>query len=379
MGGMMMRKTVSLLLTIIVFSGLIQSAYADTEVKAYCMISADSCEMLSGQSTDEQYGAAGLCKLPAILTLCRSMDRGLIERDAVVSVSKSASGIGGPTAFLKHGEQITAEELFRAAVMISAGDAIYALMEHAFGSEDVFLQNIQLTLKEIGVDHEMRKAPGNSEQFTCRDLALLGDAALKSETFRAYCTEKYAILHHADGRDTELANANKLLNTLSGCIGLITGSSNEDGYCGVFACRRKDTTFILALVGAKNSKSRFELATRLYEEAFSEFSVTPLCDIDEALIEEYPVEGGDVDRIDLYTKESISVLRKKSDGDPASEFRLPDVLHAPLDPESAVGTVLFTDANGNVLYELALYPKERVEATGFRESMKRVIKSYCNG
>ena len=379
MGGMKMRKTICLILALCCWICTILPTSADTEAKAYCVAASGSCEILTGENTDEAYGTAGLCKLPAILTLCSSFDRGLIHADSVVTVGKGASRIGGPTAFLKEGEQIRAEELIRAAVMISAGDAIWALMEHAFGSEDVFLQNIQLTLKEIGIDRDWNHAIGTNERFTCRELVMLGDAALRSETFTKYCTTKYEVLHHDDGRETQLSNANKLIGTLSGCIGLITGSSPDDGYCGIFACKRKETTFLCVVIGSKNSKLRFETATRLLESAFQEYTVYEISNRNEPLIEDYPVDGGAEDTIDLYTRENISLLRKKSEGEPAQQFYLPDVLSAPLDPERSVGSVLFTDLNGSKLYELAIYPEKPVEATGYREILKRVILSYCTG
>ena len=375
-----MRKVFCLWIAIcIVLTAAPVRALADQTISAYCVITPQSPETVSSFRADDAVGVAGLVKLPAILTLCLAVDRGLLSPDTVVTVGHGAAAIGGPSAYLKQGEQIEAKELLRAAVMISAGDAIWALMENAFGSEDVFVQNINLTLKENDVEHQMQHALGTNETMSCRDLAKLGTAALKSETFLKYCSEKYAVLEHADGRKTELANANKLLTTLTGCIGLLTGSSKTDGYCGVFACKRKDTVFVCAMVGAQNSKTRFDVATKLFEDAFAAFSVFALASVDKPLIEDYPVTGGDTDTVSLYARESISLLLKKSDGEPQSEFHLPDALIAPLDTEFSVGTVSFTDRNGTLLYELALYPDRNVSATGFKEIFKRILHVYLNG
>lgn len=371
-----MRKTVSLFLIVLMLFVFEPKTLAETSAKSFCVVSCDSFIIVSENEADEALGVAGLSKLPAILTLCYAFDQGLISEDTTVTVGKKAIGISGPSAYLKHGEQIKASELLRAAVMISAGDAITALMDNAFGSEDVFLQNINLTMNEIGLKHEIHQYLGASERFTSRELVMLGNAAIKSNTFKKYCSEKYAVLHHADGRETELANANKLLTSLPGCIGLITGSSQADGYCGIFACKRRDTTFICAVIGAPNSKTRFELATQLMESAFVEYVVFDLSSPNEPIVESYPVEGGDTDAVDLFAKDTVSILRKKSDGDPEKRFLLPDVLPAPLDTDLSVGSVQFIDRNGSVLYELALYPGTTVTATGFREILKRILTSY---
>lgn len=374
-----MRKTIGLIISVLLLLSLTPHAFAEQTNAAYCVLSPQANAAVAEREADVPHGAAGLCKLPAILTLCLAVDRGLLATDATVTVGRAAASIGGPTAFLKSGEQIDAEQLLEAAVMISAGDAIWALMEHAFGSEDVFLQNIALTLKDAGIDHSMQRALGSDETFTCTELAMIGGAAMNSATFMRFCSTKYAVLHHQDGRETELANANKLLSSLSGCIGLLTGSSNTDGYCGVFACKRGDTTFLCAITGAQNSKARFSLATQLFEEAFANYSVSPLVSLEEPVLEAYPVEGGDVETVDLYAKESIALLLKKSDGQPKMDTRLPEVLTAPLDPDFAVGSVAFLDPDGTVLFEVAVYPKNAVSATGFREILKRILTVYRNG
>ena len=151
-----------------------------------------------------------------------------------------------------------------------------------------------------------------------------------------------------------------------------------DGYCGVFACRRKDTVYICAITGAPNSKTRFEICTKLIEEAFANYTEYELASIDEPVVEDYPVESGDTGTVDLYTKESISILLKKSDGEPTAKFNLPDVLSAPLNTEFSVGSVSFIDRNGSLLYEAALYPERNVYATGFTNILKRVLFVYIN-
>ena len=373
-----MRRILSVLTAVLMMVCFVPQASAEPAAKAYCVMSAGANESISEYNADELTGVAGLSKLPAVLTLCRAVDRGLLQLDAEITVGKRASEIGGPSAYLKSGEKIQAEPLLQASVMISAGDAICALLDHAFGSEDVSLQNINLTLKEIGVERQLSRALGTNESFACRELAAMGIAACGSETFLKYCSVKYAVLHHTDGRETELANANKLLSTLPGCIGLMTGSSKPDGYCGVFACKRGDSTFICTMTGAPNSKTRFEVAAKLFEEAFANYAVFDLASTDEPILERYPVENGDAETVDLYVKENVSLLLKKSDGEPEREWMLPDTLKAPLDPDLAAGSVRFTDRNGTVLYEIAVYPGRAVSATGFRDILKRILSAYRN-
>lgn len=377
--GIVMRKLISVLLAILFIVSVIPSARADGTDPSYCIKPLHSDLMIAESNADEWLNVAGLTKLPAVLTLCLAFDKGLITEDAQVKVSAKATSIGGPSAYLEKGETIAAKELIRAAVMISAGDAIYALCEHAFGSEDVFLSNIELTMRSVGIEKELPDCIATYMTFSCKELIALGEAAVESPTFLKYCSEKYAVIEHANGRKTELATANKLLTTLPGCIGLFTGSSKSDGYCGVFACRRQETTYICAVIGAPDSKKRFETASRLFEEAFANYRYFTICEPDEPAIESYPVEGGDVDTVDLCTKDEFGLLMKKSSGEPQKSVDLPEMLSAPLDPEHAVGSIAFYDADGVLLLEAALYPKDAVRSSRFSEVLKRLLFLFVSG
>jgi len=373
-----MRRWICFLIAVFVFSVFVPVSVADTTEPAFCVMAQGTEFIVAESSSEEWYNVAGMTKLPAVLTLCLAFDKGLIDAETPIQVSAKAASIGGPSAFLEKGETVPAGELIRAAVMISAGDAICALYEHAFGSEEVFLSNISLVMKNAGVEKQLPDCYGTYMTFSCRELIRFGEAALQSPTFMNYCSQKYAVLEHASGRKTELASANKLLSTLSGCIGLFTGSSKSDGYCGIFAVKRGETTYLCAVIGAQNSKARFELASRLTEEAFANYKYVPLCSVDEPLIENYPVTGGDIDSIDLYVKEPYSVLTSKSEGAVQKRVDLPEQLSAPLDPEFSVGIISFYDGNGTLLCERALYPEIAIRATGLRETLSQILKMFLN-
>lgn len=374
-----MRKVICVLIAFAIIFSMTPTVHADTNTVSYCVKPLGSDRIIAENNGEEWQNVAGLTKLPAVITLCNAIDKGLIDESAAVSVSAKAASIGGPSAYLKRGETAPASELIRAAVMISAGDAIYALAEHAFGSEDVFLDNIKLIMRSAGVEKDLPGCLGTYMTFSCRELISLGELAVQSPTFLKYCSQKYYVFEHSDGRKTELATANKLLTTLPGCIGLFTGSSSTDGYCGVFACRRGETTYLCAIIGAPNSKTRFETATKLFEETFANYRYVTFCDPEEPMVESYPVEGGDVDFIDLYARDRYSLLMKKSDGEPQKKIDLPEILTAPLDPDHAVGTISFYAADGSLLAEQALYPASAVSASGFSETLKRIFLSFLNG
>ena len=319
---------------------------------------------------------AGLTKLPALVTLCEAMDTGIIARDTVMQVSEKAASVGGPTAFLEPGEQLAAEELMRAAVMISAGDAIYALAENAFGSEQVFLGNIAVTTARLGLDKTLTDAVGTGCAFSAYELMQLGRAASASPTFCEFSGCYIANLVHADGRTTELVNANRMIRFYAGCFGLMTGSSREDGYCGVFVATRNDMSYLVVIVGAPSSETRFAAASALFDHVFANYKLQRLSTAYEPAVTGAKVRDGDWDAVDLVPHETVVLLLQKSEGELTRTLELPEELAAPLAADTAVGRLLYTYPDGTPVREIALYPARDVLSNGLLDILRRIARAY---
>ena len=371
-----MRKILSVLLSFLFLLTPLAAKAEGRGTKAYLLMPLHSGTVLEERNSDEAYSVAGLCKLPAILTLCRAFDNGLIDEAASMQVSQKASKVSGPTAFLNAGESVAAGELMKAAVMISAGDAIWTLMENAFGSEEVFLQNIGVVLEEAEVSLSLSTCLGTGTKMTCRDLLRLAEVAVESKTFLRFASVYMDALPHQKGNATELVNANRMIRSYNGCFGLMTGSSRDDGYCGVFAAKKNNMTYLCCVIGSDTSEQRFAEATRLFDYAFANYRLETPAVEGEALIKDLEVLYGDVKNVDILPHETVSLLLKKQEGAVTTAFDLPDPLTAPLDPDTPVGTATFTDASGNLLAVVELYPSALVQSNGFRDVLRRILAVY---
>jgi len=329
---------------------------------------------------DVPYEVAGLSKLPAILTLCQAIDEGLIRADAEMTVSKRASEIGGPTAFLEQGETVRASELIMAAVMISAGDAIMTVGENAYGSENVFIENIHATLRLCGVDRNMTDACGTGMQFTAKELALLGAAALRSETFQKYCALYREVFLHPDGRETELVNANRLVRTFSGCKGLITSSSGTSTYCGVFAAERGGTGFLAVVIGAESANDRFSAAESMLNYGFSNYVIREISRPDTVIAAAIPIHEGTVPSVDLITRENLDLLLEKREEQGLREEReIPEQIEAPVDPSVPLGRICYYNAAGALLAEVPLYADKAVASFGWKDVFSEIAVRFLGG
>ena len=374
-----MRRFLSVLLTVFILLVPL-GTWGDQDpvsvkVPAYCLSLPGREEPLLDKKGGETMAVAGLRKLPAVLTLCRAFDKGLISESAGMQVSPHAASIPGPTAFLESGERIDAGSLLMAAVMISAGDAIVTLGENAFGSESVFLNNIQVTLKELGVERTLTDCLGSGTAFSARDLCVLGTAAVKSEHFCRWSAQYMEHIVHAGGRETELVNANRMIRSYSGCFGLMTGSQKEEGYTGVFAVKRQEVVYVAAIIGAKSSEARFAAAGALFDYAFATFQPVRLTGAQEVVAPDWPVLYGDRDAVDLVAHEDASLLLAKQVGKVDRRLDVADPLVAPLSTDETVGTAVFT-LGGEEVYTVALYPAADVVSHSLLDLLKRIGADY---
>ncbi|MDD3401077.1 MAG: hypothetical protein PHT58_05560 [Eubacteriales bacterium] len=373
-----MRRALAIFLILILLTPSIAlgNAVDLTSAKAAIIAPLQSDMTIEQKNETEQYNVAGLCKLPAILTLSIAFDKGVIEPQAQMQVSHKASGISGPTAFLESSEVVAAEELIKAAVMISAGDAIYTLGENAFGSEQVFLQNIEVTLDSLGLDVQATDCLFSGCTFTAEEMLTLAQAAAQSQTFLKYCGVYMDELVHADGRRTELVNANRMIRNYSGCFGLMTGSSKDDGYCGVFVAKRNDMCYVCVVIGSKNSEDRFNVATSLFDYAFSSFRIQTLATAYTPLLKEVLVRSGDPKSVDLVSHETAVILQRKDEGELEKVWEIAQELQAPLYADVSVGMMTVRNVQGETLCQIPIYPAVDVQSYGTLDILRRLARNF---
>lgn len=372
-----MRRFVCIFAVVLLgLTGIPLTAYGEGYACGACAVVSQGQEgVLLGQQSDILQPVAGLSKLPAILTLCRAFDEGIIQGETVMSVSRRGASISGPTAFLEPGESIQAEALLKAAVMISAGDAICTLGENAFGSESVFCQNIAVTCRELGVEKTFEDCVGTGVKFTAEELLLLGLAAAESPTFCQWSGVYMEEIIHEGGRTTELVSANRMLRSYSGCFGLLTGSSPEDGYCGVIAARQNGTVAVAVVLGARNSSTRFSIAKELLDGVYANYRLVTLANGGEAVEEDIPVLNGEKKTVSLVAGETAAFLLPKGGETPEKVLEVELPLTAPLYTNTPVGSVTYR-LGEQVLCTLPLYPGEDVAEFTFLSLFRRFMGAY---
>ena len=336
-------------------AALAEGVTAETgQVKAAIVTEAQSGQRIFEKNAEERLNLGGLVRLPALLYALECMDSGKLAADENIVVSPEAASVGGATAFLKAGETIKAGTAMKAAVMITAGDATFALAEACAGGQDAAVKAINELMQDAGVYTEVSSIDGKGLMLSAEELAKLGVRLAKSGTYKQYSALYLDEIQHENGTRTELVNQNKLIKSLDGCFAGSTGSSSEAQYCGVFMVKRKGAVFIAAVIGAADSKTRFSCASKTIEASAAAVSIKTPVKKGDKVVENVSVYGGIAKNVNLVAAEDVTLIVWNGD-EPRSVINAEEAYNTPIKAGDKAGTLeyIFEISGESVSIDLA--------------------------
>ena len=97
-------------------------------------------EVLWEKNADERLEPASVTKIMTMLLVSEAIEKGKISRADMVTASTYASSIGGSQIWLKEGEQMSVDDLFKSLAVVSANDSAVALAEYVAGTAENFVK-----------------------------------------------------------------------------------------------------------------------------------------------------------------------------------------------------------------------------------------------
>ena len=322
---------------------------------------------------------ASMVKMMTILIALEEYDEGNVSLDTMISTTENASGMGGSQVFIDPYVEYSFEDLLKSVIMASANDASVALAEYFNGNEKSFTNRMNKRAKELGMnDTNYANCTGlpAPEQYSCaKDCALLMREVLKHDLYHNYSTIWMDELVHPSGRKTELVNTNKLIRYFDGCDSGKTGSTNEAGCCLTASAKRGDTRLISVIIGAENSKTRFNESSLLLNYGFANFENRFLVDMTNP-ISNLPVSKGKMENCDVFASENYVAIVKKGDNlEYETTINLPNNLKAPLKVGDKVGTIKVTK-DGTVIKEIDLIVKSDIKHSSYFDTIGKVVENW---
>ncbi len=341
-----------------------------SNVKAALLIDADSKRVIVDKAAGESIDYAGLTRLAPLLLVCMAFDDGRIAEDTQITVSKAASHISGQTAFISENEVIAAGELLKASVILLAGDAIYALIQKAYGSDQIALDemNKYCTL-------QYSEVMGGAMLLTADFIADISLKLTESPSFLKYSSTYMDELPHANAQTTELVNPNRLVRHYSGCFGLATGSNGAKDYAGAFIVKRGTTTLLAIIGGAGGSDVRFETAQTMLDSGFAAFRTVSLNE-QGAPMGFVSVSGGTETSVMAITASQVTALMPVTDTALSTETEMQKNVAAPVAMGQTLGKMILKNSNGEIVGEVLLVAAYSIDKASFGDYFMKILLSW---
>lgn len=320
------------------------AADCDVHARAYCLMDVNTGTLLAAAHEHERLYPASVTKIMTLLLVCEAIEAGKLSPDQIITCSDMAAQKGGSQIWLEAGEQMTVDELLKAAAVYSANDACALLGETIAGSEKAFVAMMNEKAQQLGMkDTTFVNCTGLDDDTTehlssAYDVALMSCALLKHEMIKKYTVIWMDSLR---GGETQLVNTNKLIRTYPGATGLKTGTTSKAGCCVSASAERDGLGLVAVVLGASNSNDRFAGARNLLDFGFAGYEIyTPQPDLSR--IADIPVAHG--------TKASVSVtcagtsdilLNKGIKNNITQTVTTTESLEAPVAEGQKIGTLKF--------------------------------------
>lgn len=383
-----MKKATAILLSVIMMCGILgvfasaeneSQMPVDVKAKSAVLMDQSTGTVLMRMNENEKLYPASVTKIMSMLLVAEAIDSNTIRLTDAVTTSTNASKKGGSQIWLKEGETMTVDELLKATAVYSANDACTALGEYIAGSDEAFVTMMNDRAQELGMKNTHFDNCTGLDDTSATHLTTAYDIALMSrELMKHQFIQQYTKIWMDSLRDgkTELVNTNKLIRFYEGATGLKTGTTSKAGCCISATATRNGTSLIAVVMGADNSKDRFEGAKAMLNWGFANYeTVTP--EIDKSLITNVNIIKGEEKTLTPQISGGFGFLIPKGkQKNITQEIDLAAAVEAPVESNQTLGTVT-VKLDGKKLGEYKLTTPHYVEKLSFKTVFIRMICSIC--
>lgn len=260
-----------------------------SSAKSMCVIEKNSNKVLYSKNMDAQLANASTTKIITAITVLENCD----NLDEVIKINDLAIGIEGTSIYLRKNEEVRVRDLLYGLMLRSGNDSACALAYHVGGSLENFVKMMNDLVSKLGLKNSHFMNPHGLDQeghyTSAYDLAVLTAYALNNPIFKEIVSTKQHVIPQTNMSETRyLTNKNKLLNTLTGCVGVKTGYTNKAGRCLVSACEREGMTLVCVVL---NCGPMFEESSKLLVKGFNEYDYAKIVDENEIIYNEYYINN----------------------------------------------------------------------------------------
>lgn len=271
----------------------------------------DSGEILISKNKDDRIEPSSMTKLMTAYVIFDELKKGNINLNEECQISVDAWRKKGSTMFLNIGDIVTIEKLIYGLIVLSGNDASIALAEATSKTEENFVKLMNQTAVKIGLSNSNFKNPhGLNEEghyTTLHDLFILTKRIWLDfpEFMSIFSTKSYSY------GNIMQKNRNPLIaDNYDGVIGMKTGYTDGGGYGVVGAASRGNRRLIAITNGNQSKQKRSKIIKSILDYGFDRFKKVTIFNKD-TVVSSVDVRFGDKDKVNLVTKEEISITIPK--------------------------------------------------------------------
>ena len=338
-------------------------------VKSYILMEVNTGKIIANHEENKKIQPASITKLMTAYSVFEALENGQISLNDPVRISQRASSIGGSTMFLDPSMKVSVEELLQGMIIISGNDASIALAEHTGGSEDAFVEFMNVYAESLGLKNtQYKNSTGLDDEghySSALDIALLATEIIEKypEHFQWYSQRSFTFDKAKDPLTNEPIiqyNRNKLLQRDSTVDGMKTGYTSSAGYCLVATAEKNTMRLIAVVTGANSDVERTDSTAALLNYGFRFFETTTIVD-SKMSYAEAKVWKGETDTVQLGVKSDfIRTIPKGSVRSFETTVTVYSPVNAPVDTSQIVGKMTITSGKDTII-ETPLYPMNSVK------------------
>ena len=245
---------------------------------AVAIVAADQQQLVYKKNIEQRFPIASLTKLmTAIIFIESGID---LNKEIIFSEenNEDLKNYSLPIEiiekiYVESGDTLKVKDLLYSTLIGSANNAALALAEASGLGKKEFIKRMNERAQSLGLKNTFFKEPtgldlGNVS--TALEIAKLADYAFKNDLIKKVTTaSEYSFQTLTAKKWCTVRNTNWLVNNLEGLFGSKTGYLREAGCCVAAGVSNKDKKFIIILMGAKDSQTRFEELKKAADWALS--------------------------------------------------------------------------------------------------------------
>ncbi len=238
------------------------------------VMDADTGLILHRENENKALHPASLTKMMTLLMVFEALERGKLDLDDRVVISKHAAGMVPSKLDLPVGSTIKVEDAIFALVTKSANDVAVALAEKLGKTEANFANMMTNKAQNIGMTRtRFMNASGlhhPRQVSSARDMARLARVILSDYSKYYHYFSMQSFTYHGKVYKTH----NRLMQSYEGMDGFKTGYIYASGFNLVSSAVRNNRRLIGVVFGGRNGNSRNKQMARLLDESFNKINAT---------------------------------------------------------------------------------------------------------